>query len=102
MNMLPLIADSEQRINPTGKGITEDRGLAHVLEKMAQLAEMDPAVVALEYLRYRTTRGMPAVNQRPEEVRAAGAGISVQDSDFGAVESSSPRPQAAEGDGTTE
>ncbi|HET6384541.1 MAG TPA: hypothetical protein VFJ58_14195 [Armatimonadota bacterium] len=61
LDMLPIVARAEQKLIPSSEGFLENRGLAHVLEKIAQFAETDVVAVALWYIRIRS------------EVRSGGA-----------------------------
>jgi hypothetical protein len=52
-DMLPIIAEAEDTIHPEAERMSDDRALAHVFEKMAQLCECNPVTVALAYAEYR-------------------------------------------------
>jgi hypothetical protein len=56
LDILPVLAATEDRIRTADHQHEDDRGLGHVIDKIAQMVETDSTTIALEYLRYRNSR----------------------------------------------
>lgn len=67
LDVLPIVLASEQKIAAARHDELGERGLGRVIEKIAQLSDVDPTTVALEYLHYRAAHQSAEPANEPAE-----------------------------------